>query len=201
MERLLRLNTEEQRYVSSCALIPGREFYDEAVGWRERVKQDTFSGRETDYDVPQIARAFPHLATLYTKGFFEHHTPLGYFEGIDLKSHNMRMYLFAKKLLRNKNIPESMLEAVCRHLHECSVRVMKNCEMHSFKGVYRGEPDFGYFDAKPAEYLFVHGRDLNPIAVKEASLDDFARFNEFFERFRTARNPFNLLVQQQIHGG
>jgi hypothetical protein len=183
----------EQRYISTCYPLPDRPFIKEANKWKERLRKTQEMGNIL-LSLEEIGKAFPHIGMLYKIGFFEKRSIQSYFEGLDEKGHNTRMYLFAKKCERSK-IPKEMLLGVMLHVEHCSVRIAetKNSKICSYLGEYEYPIDLNYFgNGFSNEYVIVHGKsEKGAIAIRDLSRDEFDVYKKWFEeRQKSKSNPF-----------
>jgi len=184
----------EQRYISTCYPLPDRPFYNEALFWKNKLRESSVKDEDIEVPFEDIGKAFPHICRLYKEGFFDERSIQSYFEGVDDKSHNMRMYLFAKRVARGKR-PELALINVLRHVEACSVKPadLRRSLVWSYGAVRRSLIDTEYFNSSPqSDLVFVHGRSNGgEVVVRDVSEEEFERLKSWFEeRQKSKENPF-----------
>ena len=185
----------EQRYISTCYPLTDRPFYEEAMTWKEKLREAAVAGKDIEVPTRELVIAFPHIGRLYLEGFFKERSIQSYFEGLGQGSHNLRMYLFAKRLARSQ-APEPIILDVLHHVETCSVRVasLGDLTTWSYGGTYPCPLDVEYFGAHvEGSYVLVHGRsEKGPVVIRSLSTEDFERFKAWFEKRQAARlrNPF-----------
>lgn len=183
----------EQRYLSTCYPLPDRPFYDEVSKWKEFLRWNSIEDKDLELS-DELLRVFPHIGRLYMNGLFNRRSIQSYFEGIDLDSHNMRMYLFAKRAARN--IPPDILSSILSHVKTCSVKPadMSTSTIWSYDGVYHGEIDLSYFNLTLGGfYVFVHGANGSDIdiAIRQITKEEFDLLRNWYEeRQKSKENPF-----------
>jgi hypothetical protein len=186
------LTSIEQRYISTCYPLPDRPFLDKAYYWKGILRKNVKNNQNLELSFNDLGLAFPHIGLLYLQGFFEKRSIQSYFEGLDKKSHNMRMYLFAKKIYR-KNFPEIL--DVLSHIEYCSVKPadLNSEKIYSYGMVYEYPIDTKYFDINfKNDFVLIHGKSENGlIAIRDITKEEFERFADWFrERQKSKDNPF-----------
>jgi len=195
MNRII-LNPIERRYIATCPFLEERMSPEEAKTWRDKLRYSSEEYATIEMD-NGFALAFPHITRLYRSGEFNDRNIQDYFEGGDEKSHNMRMYLFVKKLKRKK-APEHFLRRVVRHVNICAVKPadIDRSIVWFFGGEKEVPIDENYFDMeRGGRYAFVHGEsDKGNIVVRYVSRKEFERMRVWFEkRNKSKRNPFKTI--------
>jgi len=188
----------EQRYISTCYPLPDRPFLDKVEYWKRILREAAKNNKNLEVSLHDFSLAFPHIASLYLKGFFNERSIQSYFEGIDEKSHNMRMYLFAKKMYRN-NFPK--IFDVLLHIEYCSVKPadLETEKIYSYGMVYNYPIDVDYFGFYPENNLILlHGKsERGLIAIRELTKKEFKIFVSWFEeRQKSKDNPFAKLKDE-----
>lgn len=176
----------------TCFPLLDRPFYEKALEWKEKLRD------QKEIPLEEFIKAFPHLGRLYLEGLFERKTIQEYFEGIDLDSHNMRMYLFAKKFARHKGRElKHILYPTLEHLEVCAVKPvdLKKQQVWGYFGSYKTDLDFDYFDISSKGYGFVHGRsEKGLVVIREVKEEEFQILKEWFEKRAISKeNPFKYL--------
>ena len=182
----------EQRYISTCYPLPDRPFLDKVEYWKRILREGSKNDKNLEISLNDLGLAFPHIGMLYIQGFFDERSIQSYFEGIDEKSHNMRMYLFAKKIYRKK-FPQTL--NVLSHIEYCSVKPaeLETEKIYSYGMIYNYPVDTEYFGMRfKNNFVLVHGRSENGlIAIRDITEEEFERFTKWFEeRQKSKDNPF-----------
>jgi hypothetical protein len=197
MKKFLRekiiLTPIEQRYISTCYPLPDRPCLDKVEYWKRILRESAKNDKNLEISFNDFGLAFPHIGILYLQGFFDERSIQSYFEGIDEKSHNMRMYLFAKKMDRKRS-PQIL--NVLLHIEYCSVKPadLENQKIHSYGMNYDYPIDTGYFSDMQLKnnFVLVHGKSKKGlIAIREITKEEFEIFSNWFEeRQKSKENPF-----------
>lgn len=197
----IRLTPVEQRYIASCSPLPDRIFYDEAIKWKEILRKSAIDDKLMEVPVTELTKPFPNITRLYFEGLFKTRSVQDYFEGADIKSHNLRMYSYAKKALK---LPEIELLAVLSHIEQCSVRIAwaetdNLATVFSYKNNYGIELDKEYLDIHPVtECVFIHGKsEKGAIVVRGAEDFEVKEVMDWFENIqKNPKNPFLKYVDK-----
>ena len=185
----IELNPVVQKYMASCYPLADRQFINEAEQWKNYLQLSSREKKTINLPLGKIARAFPHLGKLQLKGFFDGRSIQSYFEGTDPDSHNMRMYLMAKRMARDC-VPWPIMKNILEHVETCSVRVAQLLRksgdstigrVWSYGETYRAELDTEHLNPViRSPFVFIHGKsDRGLIVVREAG-PHFEPFKEWF---------------------
>lgn len=174
----IELSPTVQKYMASCYPLADRPFINEAEQWKTHLQDLQLEPKTIELPLLKIARAFPHLGKLKLKGFFDRRSIQSYFEGTDPDSHNMRMYLLAKRMARDGAPPEVM-DSILEHIETCSVKVAQISgksddktfgRVWSYGGTYHAELDTQSLNPTiRSPEVFIHGRsDRGLMVIRDA---------------------------------
>ncbi len=185
----IELSPVVQKYMASCYPLPDRPFINETEEWKTRLQDLQRGKKHLNLPVAKIARAFPHLGKLHLKGFFDHRSIQSYFEGTDPQSHNMRMYLLAKRMARD-GVPEVVMQSILEHIETCSVKVAQiikksdhrtHGRVWSYGSTYLADLDTESLNpAIRTSNVVVHGRSDRGLTVIRDAGPAFEPLKEWF---------------------
>jgi hypothetical protein len=204
-----RVNSLGQEYIATCYPLPDRPGLEDCEVWKGKLIKSFQTGEEVEIRIPDILLAFPHLAGLAAKGFFETTSVSQYFERLEEEgAHDKNLYLFAKRVYRNlkpfaeKQARKIML-SVLDHANGCAVKPADLAlgTVWNFGGTINQEIDQDYFGDKIGErYILVHGQSrVGPVAIRSLMEEEFQRYVSWFEKIQKSKdNPFNKSLEQGV---
>jgi hypothetical protein len=199
------VNPLEQEYIATCYPLPDRPGLDSCAAWKGKLTESAKTGEKIELLVPEISLAFPHLASLAIKGYFEKNSVQQYFEGLLQEgAHDTNLYLFAKRVAKNlkgSDDPnaQKVLASVLDHANGCSVKPvdLEKGKMWTFAEVVDASVDQKYFGVNIGQrFVLAHGiSEIGPVAIRELTVDEFKIYTSWFEKLhKSPRNPFKHLA-------